>query len=856
MTDHWRAEITVFQKQGGVLSKRISLDASGKVCSDGSACLMTRGTARRVVISDIRAYAGLVNACGSHEALALGRLRADLASPVRVVTAAKLNGGGDPATIARTKEFLTFEPGTGGLVLLDFDPKGMCDAVKQRFEECGGLFPALCSVLPSLETAATVERSSTSSGLRHSQTGEVFGHSGGVHLVIPVVDAADIPRFLSDLHDRCWLAGLGWGLVSAAGSFLARAIVDKSCGSPERLVFEGAPIVEPPLVQDGREAKIHDGTTLDTRRCPPLTDDERAQLHERLVAEERRLLPERQAARSAWSLKHIQRLIARGIPEPDARSQVDRWIDHRELTGAFALPFDRDDLAGKTVADVLADPDRFVDQTLADPHEGPSYGRGKAILYWRTDGSLFIRSFAHGGMTYELLKEAPSPSLPYIDLALDPIPPRDWLVLDRIPMRNVSMLSGEGAMGKSILLMQLAGAAVLGRDWVGTLPEPGPVLFLSAEEDDLELCRRMEAVAQHFGATRQDMIDAGLGVLSFAGLDALLGVPDRAGVIKPTPLFEALKRDAIQQRPKLIVVDPVADVFAGKEMDRAQTRQFITLLRGLAMEVGAAVVISAHPSLTGIKTDTGLSGSTAWHNSVRARMYLKAAGDDTDLRVMECKKSNYSRLGETVVLRWKDGVYAVEPGVGTLQRLAAEQKISELFMTLLRRSADQGRNVSDKPGTSYAPAKFAKSPEAIDAKITSKDFAEAMERLFTAGKIRVVTEGPRSHPRTRLAATNTASTDPSTDLPPPSPDSAEGVCVPPPYNPPAGGSRQEGRWKPPPPAPTGEAEGVARSVEQRPLPVEDSGGARRRWLGKVNKGQERPDPLNTRVGLSSNKERL
>ena len=35
------------------------------------------------------------------------------------------------------------------------------------------------------------------------------------------------------------------------------------------------------------------------------------------------------------------------------------------------------------------------------------------------------------------------------------------------------------------------------------------------------------------------------------------------------------------------------------------------------------MVLISHPSLTGIKTETGLSGSTQWHNAVRARFYLK-----------------------------------------------------------------------------------------------------------------------------------------------------------------------------------------------------------------------------------------
>jgi RecA-family ATPase len=121
-----------------------------------------------------------------------------------------------------------------------------------------------------------------------------------------------------------------------------------------------------------------------------------------------------------------------------------------------------------------------------------------------------------------------------------------------------------------------------------------------------------------------------------------------------------------------------------------QTRQFITLQRGLAIETGSAMIISAHPSLEGIRNDTGLSGSTGWHNSVRYRMYFKPApGDDPSLRVLEVKKNNYGPVNEAILLRWRDGVYVVEPGKGTLERLAAEAEVDHLFIKLLRRFTDQ-----------------------------------------------------------------------------------------------------------------------------------------------------------------------
>ena len=43
-----------------------------------------------------------------------------------------------------------------------------------------------------------------------------------------------------------------------------------------------------------------------------------------------------------------------------------------------------------------------------------------------------------------------------------PIPERQWLVPGLIPMRSVTMLSGDGGLGKSILALQLIAACALG----------------------------------------------------------------------------------------------------------------------------------------------------------------------------------------------------------------------------------------------------------------------------------------------------------------------------------------------------------------------------------------------------------
>jgi hypothetical protein len=61
-----------------------------------------------------------------------------------------------------------------------------------------------------------------------------------------------------------------------------------------------------------------------------------------------------------------------------------------------------------SVAAVLADPDRFAGETLADPLEGADYGRCKAKVMRADDGGLLIHSFAHGRALYWLRHDAQS----------------------------------------------------------------------------------------------------------------------------------------------------------------------------------------------------------------------------------------------------------------------------------------------------------------------------------------------------------------------------------------------------------------------------------------------------------------
>ncbi len=337
------------------------------------------------------------------------------------------------------------------------------------------------------------------------------------------------------------------------------------------------------------------------------------------------------------------------------------------------------------------------------------------------------------------------------DLKGKPVPARQWLVPELVPQKTVTLFSGDGGTGKSLLALQLAVAVTARTKWIGNAVADGRVIFLSAEDDDEELHRRLDDILQAEGRHYDDV--AGLTLRSLAGEDALLAVETQLALIQ-SELFKELDARAAEENPALVVIDTLADVFPSNENDRAKARQFIGILRGLAIKRKCAVVLLGHPSLTGLQSGSGTSGSTAWNNSVRSRLYLRRIIDgefepNPDARVLTTMKANYGRTGGEVMLTWCDGVFVADAKPQGLDALAAQAKGERVFLALLDEYTAQGRYVSAAPGPTYAPSIFSKNPNREGC--TKAAFVTAMNVLFNRGDIIVAQHGRGESKRTHIA---------------------------------------------------------------------------------------------------------
>jgi RecA-family ATPase len=330
------------------------------------------------------------------------------------------------------------------------------------------------------------------------------------------------------------------------------------------------------------------------------------------------------------------------------------------------------------------------------------------------------------------------------------IEPMEWLIGSMIPANTVTLLSGDGGTGKSLLALNLAISVASGGKlpWLNMKPQQGRALYIGAEDDVKEMHRRINDMIWTRPEISWDDIED-LHLASLASRDALLASLDpRTGILTPSELWTRIMTKIEAERPRVVVLDTLADLYPGNENDRAQARQFIGQLRKAAVDFETTIVLLSHPSLSGMASGTGTSGNTAWNNSVRSRLYMQRVKDDgyepdKSARKLTVMKSNYGETGTEILMNYDSGYFVAQKVEDSLDKQAIEAKAERVFLQLLDEFTKAGMFLSPAPSAQNGAAvKFANSNG--HQGITKKQFRAAQDRLQLAGKIWIGTRGPAS----------------------------------------------------------------------------------------------------------------
>ena len=296
-----------------------------------------------------------------------------------------------------------------------------------------------------------------------------------------------------------------------------------------------------------------------------------------------------------------------------------------------------------------------------------------------------------GDVLKMLLESATEPPKPppllkpvsVFDVLSNPSPPPGFVWAGYLPRGTVSLLGAHGGTGKSTLALMLGVCTALGRPLFGVETEQCKGLFVSLEDGTNIIRHRLAHICKTWAIDPEQLRDRLLIVDGTEHPELFTAETRGAGetTLSYFELYTLVKSENIG----LVVVDNASDSFGGDEIQRRQVRAFMRALAEVARLTDCAVLLLAHvdkntsrnrPAAAGSEA---YSGSTAWHNSARSRLFLTRG--EGGLLTLEHQKSNLGKMREPITLTWPDD---------DLPMLASDMPDVPAFITRMQGRADDG----------------------------------------------------------------------------------------------------------------------------------------------------------------------
>lgn len=405
------------------------------------------------------------------------------------------------------------------------------------------------------------------------------------------------------------------------------------------------------------------------------------------------------------------------------------------------------------VGQALADPnlcgagkELWMEWSAADPRFAPDESERKWATFKpdRTGyAAIFAKAQALGwenpraGLPSATNREQQGERFKVIPLAnlgeVQPPAPSFW-IQDYVPARVVTLLGAHGGAGKTMLGLVAAACIATGRPFMGKQTKRARVLFLSGEDDMTTVQWRMAQICREYGIDPA-ALDGWLTAIDATEDDPTLYIESivngtRIGI--PTDGYKQL-RSFVEDGHDVLIIDNASDVYGADENSRPQVRGFMRALAKLVKGRSGAIILLAHVDKNTARSNSGTegySGSTAWHNSARSRLFLKA--DETGGLILEHQKSNFGKRAEPINLCWSphavltvNGSAASVAGADTDER----DKVLQLVLEFYQR----GENISPFPHSPANAWKALHGEEGFPKRLTRTRLFDLLRNMQRAG---------------------------------------------------------------------------------------------------------------------------
>jgi hypothetical protein len=343
----------------------------------------------------------------------------------------------------------------------------------------------------------------------------------------------------------------------------------------------------------------------------------------------------------------------------------------------------------------------------------------------------------------------------------------EFIVDGWLQNRKVGLLLGEDGAGKSFLLLDLAIAVATGGNWLGNPTVRAPVLFVSAEEEERDIKKRLQVALTHG-------LSARTGNLHIIGVDTidqddggavLAEVDEKTRKISMTKLWDAAVRKVESVNPKLLILEPLNELFDGDEMVRRQARQVIDNLRRLARKRDMPVLLGGSSFQHQHERAPAGAGTNGWNAAVRMRWWLEVIRDNGDatnerkLHRMKVTGARNDRVpidlvvseGGWLVLKDRPKV-ETEEGGGLGASLAKIERDKLAFMDAIEKKFALGVFLTASPASpkGYAPRAIVNDEGGRDRVARIRANERIMADLLVEGRIASKQYGPKSKDKWRL----------------------------------------------------------------------------------------------------------
>lgn len=217
------------------------------------------------------------------------------------------------------------------------------------------------------------------------------------------------------------------------------------------------------------------------------------------------------------------------------------------------------------------------------------------------------------------------------------IAPREWLYGRHYMRGMVSATAGVGGAGKSTLINVELVSMAIGRDLLrGGRPIPvGPLTVWGHNGEDpySELVRRIMAVCQHYGVTREDL-GGRLRITSGRETPLLMAREIKgSSMVAPTGQSGEVRAEIAKHGIQVLVIDPFVTTHQVSENDNGMIDQVMGVLRDVADGAGCAVEVCHHfrklngdePSVDSIRGASSIVGAARSARVVAAMSKDEAA---------------------------------------------------------------------------------------------------------------------------------------------------------------------------------------------------------------------------------------